>query len=104
MKRNERFQVLCEAIARRHEGRAVIKFSGEHDGETMLVDFSSCGEDFDDNTVCVWSLQKDIHDEDGRFGGTEEEDWGTFTTYEEAMLFAVGMLDNREGTMYYDSF
>lgn len=46
--------VLGEVIASSKENRAIAEWAN---GDTMLIDFSSCGEPFEGSTLCVWSFQ-----------------------------------------------
>lgn len=101
---NEIIEVLCHAIAHKTDDRAIINFTGDHEGEEMLIDFSSCGEPYDDGTVCIWSLQKDIHDDEDKWGGTEELDWGAFKSYKEVFEFVIETLVEHPGTIHYECY
>lgn len=94
MRFNEIFETVAQAVANKNDLRAVAKFHGEHEGETLLVDFSDCGEPFVDNIICIWSLQKNM----------DEEDWGLFRKYDDLMDFLVEILNGKEVEFYVESF
>ena len=94
MTKNAIIETLSKAIADKYESRAVADFHGEHEGETMLIDFTGCGEPFEADIICTWSLQKDM----------DEEDWGQFTSYSELFDFLYETFNGKEVELYVESF
>lgn len=105
MTKNEIFETVALAVAEKTEYRAVAQFHGEHEGETLLVDFAyDDGTEFSDGRACTWSLQKDIRKEDGSYGGTYESDFGLFETFTELLTFLETLFDGKEVDFYAESF
>lgn len=105
MTKNEIFETVALAVTEKTECRAVAQFHGEHEGETLLVDFAyDDGTEFSDGRACIWSLQKDIRKEDGSYGGTHEEDFGLFETYAELLPFLETLFDGKEVNFYVEGF
>lgn len=104
MTQNEIFETMAQAVADKYESRAVAQFHGEHEGETLLVDFANDdGTDFEGEHVCVWALQRAIYHGE-QYKGTEELDYGTFNTYHAALSFLETIFDGKEVSFYVEGF
>ena len=103
--KNDVIEILSEAIADRLHLRGVIDFGGEHEHETMLIDFSNGGEEpLQAPLVCQWDTYRSFFDDDDHFG-TEDMDSGTFEQYDALFDFIIQQLDLAPGsTLYVESY
>lgn len=98
---NEIFVLIAQAVTNRSTERLVIYFEN---GDSMLVDFAnSDGSEFETDTVCVWSLQREIR-KNGEYCGTEELDCGAFVDYRNVHSFLRDTLREHEGTLLLETY
>lgn len=98
---NTIFEAIAKTITNKYDERIVVDFEN---GDTLLVDFSNTGEPFETDAIAVYSLQRPIHDENGKWKGTDEIDYGSYTQYSELYDFIIRIMNQRPGTLYIDSF